>query len=141
MRRIFHSNLEKFNMLFKDETLIKKIETLRELDLLAYDGQPLHQTVKKTLLKRPTLNVVNVEELEKINSHNDFINSINYHYPGYEDNINNLLLFLEKPGTFYCQSERDHLINNLYFDEVNNYGFPLLIAAFCENITYEPDQN
>ena len=133
----FSFNLQKFNMLFEDKTFIEKIETLRELDLIAYDGQPIHKTVEKALLKRSTLNVVNVDELEKINSHNDFINSINYHYPNYENNVKNLILFFENSGTLYCQSERDHLMNELFLDEVNYYGFPLLIAAICENITYE----
>ena len=36
-------------MLFKDKSLIEKIETLRELDLIAYDGQPIHQTVERAL--------------------------------------------------------------------------------------------
>tara|TARA_E500000178_G_C17017463_1_gene753744 strand:- start:1315 stop:2346 length:1032 start_codon:yes stop_codon:yes gene_type:complete len=133
----FSFNLDKFNLMYEDNSLINKIEILRELNLLAYDGFSLHESAKKKFLKQPNLNVNDVSELEKINLHNDFINSLNYHYPNYEENIVNLILFLKDPGTIYCQNDSDHIINELFLDEVGNYGLPLLVAALCENITYE----
>lgn len=131
----FSLNLDKFRFSFEDESFVEKFNTLSDIE----GGNDLAEIAKQGLLKRPTLNVSDVDQLENINTHNDFINSVEYYYPSYNSNILNLIKFLEEPSYFECNSDQNHLINNLFMEDVEVYGFPLIIAAVCENISLEDD--
>jgi len=128
----FSMNLDKFKFTFEDQSFVEKFNTLSDIE----GGKALNDIAKDGLLKRSTLNVNDVEELENINSHNDFINSIEYYYPNYNSNINNLIKFLEEPDYLDCSSSQDHLINNSFINDVDTYGFPLILAAVCEKISF-----
>jgi len=129
----FSMNLDKFRFTFEDTSFVEKLNTLYDIE----GRKSLNELAKDGLLKRSKLNVSDVDELESIKNHNDFINSIEYFYPKYNSNIINLIRFLEEPNYISCTSDRDHLINNLFIDDVGVNGFPLIIAAVCENISLE----
>jgi hypothetical protein len=126
-------NLDKFRFSFEDQSFVEKFNTLSDIE----GEKALAEIAKEGLLKRSTLNVSDVDQLENINTHNDFINSVEYYYPNYNANILNLIKFLEEPNYFECNSDQNHLINNPFMDDVEVYGFPLIIAAVCKNISLE----
>ena len=55
----------------------------------------------------------------------------------YDENTNQILLFLKSAKNISCYRENDHLLNLEVLDEIERTGFPLLLAIFCENIIAE----
>ncbi|MDC0226692.1 hypothetical protein OAK12_01120 [Alphaproteobacteria bacterium] len=129
----FSLNLDKFNFNLKDETIIKKINLLLDIE----QGNNLHEIAKNNLKKRSTININDQNKLDKIKKHNDIISSIGYHYPMYDENTNQILLFLKSAKNISCYRENEHLLNLEVLDEIERTGFPLLLAIFCENIITE----
>ena len=80
------------------------------------------------------LNIENESEIKVIEEHNQLINDVSRHYPNFNKNIDNILLFLENPGTIKCLRNKDHLMNENVFDAIEDAGPILLFAIFCENI-------
>ena len=68
---------------------------------------------------------------------NDVISSIEYHYPMYDENTNQILLFLKSAKNISCYRENEHLLNLEIMDDIGRTGFPLLLAIFCENMIAE----
>mgnify|MGYP000219228908 CR=1 FL=1 len=110
-----------------------KINLLLDIE----QGNNLHEIAKNNLKKRSTININDQNKLDKINKHNDVISSIGYHYPMYDENTNQILLFLKSAKNISCYRENEHLLNLEVLDEIERTGFPLLLAIFCENIITE----
>ncbi|MDC0056579.1 hypothetical protein OAJ74_00340 [Alphaproteobacteria bacterium] len=129
----FSLNIDKFNFDLKNETIIKKLNLLLDIE----ENSNLHDIAKINIKKRSTININDQNKLDKINKHNDIISSIEYHYPMYDENTNQILLFLKSAKSIRCYRENEHLLNLELMEEIGRTGFSLLLAVFCENIIAE----
>ena len=55
----------------------------------------------------------------------------------YDENTNQILLFLKSAKSIRCYRENEHLLNLELMEEIERTGFSLLLAVFCENIIAE----
>lgn len=122
--------LDSFIFNFFDNGLFERIETFIDIE----SDTSLTEIVIKNLKTKSLLNIENESEIKSIEEHNQLISDINRHYPNFDNNINNLMSFIENPNSLICIRNEDHLINNNVFEEIDDLGPILLLAVFCENI-------
>tara|TARA_B110000438_G_C15784684_1_gene637841 strand:- start:282 stop:1298 length:1017 start_codon:yes stop_codon:yes gene_type:complete len=126
----FSLNLDTFSFALKNNSVIEKVNLILDIE----GNSNLYNLTKNKLQKKSSINVTDQNELDKINKHNDIINSIEYHYPAYSKNLDDLLSFLQNAKNIKCSRNNDHLMNAEVIEEINRTGPSLLFAVLCENI-------
>ena len=126
----FSAVLDGFNLEFTNDGILKKINTFLDIE----SDTNLIEITNNNFRTKSLLNIENESEITVIEEHNKLISNVNRHYPNFNKNIDNILLFLENPSTIKCLRNEDHLMNENVFDAIEDAGPTLLFAIFCENI-------
>jgi len=126
----FSAILDGFNLEFTNDGILNKINTFLDIE----SDTNLIEITNNNLKTKSLLNIENESEITVIEEHNKLISNVNRHYPNFNKNIDNILLFLENPSTIKCLRNENHLMNENVFDAMEDVGPVLLFAVFCENI-------
>jgi|TARA_B100001971_G_scaffold209653_1_gene233634 hypothetical protein len=126
----FSAVLDELNFKFTNYGILEKIDTFFDIET----NTNLTEVTKNALKSRSLLNIEDENEIYRIKSHNETIDNINRHYPSLNNNIDNILLFLDKHNSIQCTRNEDHLLNENVIEGIDSSGPILFLAVFCEQI-------